>query len=125
MECKNIYLLELLVGIRYINLDVKYKRRINAGVHVLHECAKSEYVFEWVVIFLPNRLVPVAALRFTHHTVNGDFAFGDFGRHGLGFNSIFNISDLPSILSQDSYVVTLGNYYFDTVASVHGVLNAG
>ena len=54
MECKNIYLLELLVGIRYINLDVKYKRRINAGVHVLHECAKSEYVFEWVVNFCPT-----------------------------------------------------------------------
>lgn len=24
------------------------------------------------------------------------------GRHGLGFNSIFNLTDLPSILSNDS-----------------------
>jgi len=27
---------------------------------------------------------------------------GKIGRHGLGFNSIFNITDLPSILSGES-----------------------
>merc|ERR1712176_370811 len=27
---------------------------------------------------------------------------GKIGRHGLGFNSIFNVTDVPSVLSQDS-----------------------
>ena len=36
---------------------------------------------------------------------------GKIGRHGLGFNSIFNITDLPSILSGES----LGVFFPESV----------